>query len=118
MTADSFIARWSAASASERSDSQLSSPNSPTSSMSSVPTTISIREYALEFTATEHHHDGSTSEPRIDLYKRACFVLESKQFQTAAPDPTALAQPAVAAANSSSKRNPLPSAAPTNGTTP
>lgn len=32
---------------------------------------------------TEHHADGSTTQGRIDLYKRACFVLESKQFQEA-----------------------------------
>jgi hypothetical protein len=31
----------------------------------------------------EHHPDGSTTKGRIDLYKRQCFVLESKQFQAA-----------------------------------
>ncbi len=25
--------------------------------------------------------DGTTKEGRIDLYKRACFILESKKFQ-------------------------------------
>jgi hypothetical protein len=31
----------------------------------------------------EHHPDGSATKGRIDLYKRACFALESKQFQAA-----------------------------------
>ena len=39
--------------------------------------------YAFEYDVTEHHPDGSTTKGRIDLYKRGCFVLESKQFQAA-----------------------------------
>src|ERR1019366_2287330 len=39
--------------------------------------------YAFEYDVTEHHPDGSTTKGRIDLYKRECFVLESKQFQAA-----------------------------------
>jgi hypothetical protein len=39
--------------------------------------------YAFEYDVTEHHPDGSTTKGRIDLYKRACFALESKQFQAA-----------------------------------
>lgn len=39
--------------------------------------------YFFEHPVTEHHLDGSTSTGRIDLYKRACFVLESKQLQEA-----------------------------------
>ncbi len=39
--------------------------------------------YAFEYEVTEHHPDGSTTKGRIDLYKRGCFVLESKQFQAA-----------------------------------
>jgi hypothetical protein len=39
--------------------------------------------YFFEYPVTEHHADGSTSTGRIDLFKRACFVLESKQFQEA-----------------------------------
>src|SRR5208283_306390 len=81
--AKAFIARWAAASASERADSQpflcelcdilgvaLPEPNRETG-------------YAFEYDVTEHHPDGSTTKGRIDLYKRQCFVLESKQFQAA-----------------------------------
>jgi hypothetical protein len=37
--------------------------------------------YTFEFHVNEPQHDGTTKEGRIDLYKRACFVLESKKFQ-------------------------------------
>src|SRR5205085_10785597 len=39
--------------------------------------------YGFEYEVTQHHPDGSSSKGRIDVYKRACFVLESKQFQAA-----------------------------------
>ena len=39
--------------------------------------------YAFEYDVIEHHPDGSATKGRIDLYKRQCFVLESKQFQAA-----------------------------------
>ena len=39
----------------------------------------------FEYDVTEHHPDGSTTKGRIDLYKRECFVLESRQFRTAKP---------------------------------
>lgn len=39
--------------------------------------------YFFEYPVTEHPADGSTTQGRIDLYKRTCFVLESKQFQEA-----------------------------------
>jgi hypothetical protein len=36
-------------------------------------------DYVFERRITFEHPDGSTSPGRIDLYKRGCFVLESKQ---------------------------------------
>jgi len=78
-----FIAYWSAASASERSNSQrfllklcdlLAVPHSD-----HHPNAV----YFFEHPVTEHHLDGTTSQVRIDHYKRACFVLESKQSQDA-----------------------------------
>jgi len=36
-------------------------------------------DYVFERRITFKHPDGSTSPGRIDLYKRGCFVLESKQ---------------------------------------
>ncbi len=76
-----FIAHWSAASASERANSQpfllelcdlLGVPR---------PDPHPDKGYFFEFPIVEHHPDGTTSNGRIDLYRRAHFVLESKQFQ-------------------------------------
>ena len=78
-----FISHWSAASASERANSQpfllelcdlLEVPR---------PDPQPGKGYFFEFPIVEQHPDGTTSNGRIDLYKRTCFVLESKQFQEA-----------------------------------
>jgi len=78
-----FIAHWSAASASERANSQpfllglcdlLGVPQ---------PDPQPDKGYFFEFPIVEQHPDGTTSNGRIDLYRRAHFVLESKQFQEA-----------------------------------
>ncbi len=78
-----FISHWSAASASERANSQpfllelcdlLDVPR---------PDPQPANGYFFEFPVVEQHPDGTTSNGRIDLYKRTCFVLESKQFQEA-----------------------------------
>jgi hypothetical protein len=81
--AKAFIARWAAASASERANSQPFLCE--LCNMLGVATPEPTREtgYAFEYDVIEHHPDGSTTKGRIDLYKRACFVLESKQFQAA-----------------------------------
>ncbi len=87
---EAFIARWSAASPSERANSQpflgelcdlLSVPR---------PDAQPHGGYFFEFPVTEHHADGTTSIGRIDLYKRGCFVEESKQFQDVKPEPSQL----------------------------
>ena len=87
---EDFIAHWSAASASERSNSQpfllelcdlLDVPR---------PDNTFAHGYAFEFVVTHQHADGSTSPGRADLYKRTCFVLESKQFQEAQAKATEL----------------------------
>jgi len=78
-----FISYWSAASASERANSQpflldlcdlLGVPR---------PDPHPANGYFFEFPIVEHNPDGTTSNGRIDLYRRAHFVLESKQFQEA-----------------------------------
>jgi hypothetical protein len=78
-----FISHWSAASASERANSQpflldlcdlLDVPR---------PDPHPANGYFFEFPIVEHNPDGTTSNGRIDLYRRAHFVLESKQFQEA-----------------------------------
>ncbi|MEI6077093.1 MAG: DNA methyltransferase, partial [Verrucomicrobiota bacterium] len=76
-----FIAHWSSASASERANSQpfllelcdlLAVPR---------PDPHPANGYFFEFPVVEHNPDGTTSNGRIDLYRRKHFVLESKQFQ-------------------------------------
>jgi len=81
--AKAFIARWSAASASERANSQPFLCE--LCHMQGVATPEPTREtgYAFEYDVMKHHPDGSTTKGRIDLYKRGCFVLESEQFQAA-----------------------------------
>jgi hypothetical protein len=78
-----LISHWSAASASERANSQpflldlcdlLGAPR---------PDPQPAKGYFFEYPVVEHNPDGSTSQGRIDLYHRAHFVLESKQFQEA-----------------------------------
>ena len=81
--AKAFIARWAAASPSERANSQPFLCE--LCHILGVATPEPTREtgYAFEYDVIEHHPDGSTTKGRIDLYKRGCFVLESKQFQPA-----------------------------------
>jgi hypothetical protein len=81
--AKAFIDRWAAASASERANSQPFLCE--LCDMLGVARPEPTREtgYAFEYDVTEHHPDGSTTKGRIDLFKRRCFVLESKQFQAA-----------------------------------
>ena len=81
--AKAFIARWAAASASERANSQPFLCELCDILGVARPEPTRETGYAFEYDVTEHHPDGSTTKGRIDLYKRACFVLESKQFQAA-----------------------------------
>ncbi len=78
-----FITRWSSATASERSNSQLFL--SELCDLLALPHPDATREagYAFEFPVTQHHLDGTATNGSIDLYKRGCFVLESKQFEAA-----------------------------------
>src|SRR5664279_3053923 len=82
-SANAFIARWAAASASERANSQLFLAELCDVLGVARPEPTRENGYGFEFEVTEHHPDGSTTKGRIDLFKRACFVLESKQFQAA-----------------------------------
>ncbi len=51
--------------------------------------------YTFEFHVKDVQADGSTKEGRIDLYKRACFILESKKFQEKVAEQTTLELSAV-----------------------
>ena len=81
--AKTFIARWAAATASERANSQPFLCELCDVLGVARPEPTREGGYAFEFEVTEQHTDGSTSLGRIDLYRRGCFVLESKQFQAA-----------------------------------
>ena len=81
--AATFIARWSSSGAAERANYQLFL--SELCDLIGVPRPDPTRPddtenaYVFERSVTFYHPDGTTSTGRIDLYKRACFVLEAKQ---------------------------------------
>jgi hypothetical protein len=81
--AKAFIARWVAASASERANSQPFLCELCDILGVARPDPTSEAGYAFEYGVIQHHPDGSTTKGRIGLCKRGCFVLESKQFQAA-----------------------------------
>lgn len=85
---EEFITHWSGATASEQSISQQFLCE--LCDLLDVPQPGNQRNgsYTFEFHVSEAQHDGETKEGRIDLYKRGCFVLESKKFQQAAPQPS------------------------------
>jgi len=94
---EEFIAHWSAASPSERANSQpfllglcdiLEVPR---------PDNHPDNGYFFEYPVTENHADGTTTTGRIDLYRRGRFVLESKQFQEAKAEQSQLEIAAVEA---------------------
>jgi len=76
--AKAFIARWTAATASGRANSQPFLCELCDILGAARPEPTRETGYAFEYDVTEHHPDGSTTKGRIDLYKRGCFVLESK----------------------------------------
>jgi hypothetical protein len=87
-SAESFIARWSRAEASERANAQqflieladvLGVPR---------PSNSHADGYSFEFTVRIPRGDGTFSEGRIDLYRRASYVLEAKQFAAPREAPT------------------------------
>ena len=88
--ANDFISRWSKASPSERANSQLFL--SELCDLLGVPHPDAMPDhgYCFEFEVIQHHPDGSSTPGRIGLYKRGCFVLESKQFRGAEPVPSQL----------------------------
>ena len=78
-----FIERWKASGASERANYQLFL--SEICDVLGVPRPEPTQaedehnHYVFEKSVTFKHGDGTTTNGRIDLYKRGCFVLEAKQ---------------------------------------
>ncbi|MCC7279279.1 MAG: class I SAM-dependent DNA methyltransferase, partial [Chromatiaceae bacterium] len=80
---DAFISRWSAATGSERANHQLFLTELCT--LLGLPQPDPARAdtqdnaYCFERRVCFQHGDGTQSQGFIDLYRRACYVLESKQ---------------------------------------
>ncbi len=89
MTPEHFITRWSGASGSELANAQ-----SFTRELCELlelpvpdPAQADTRDnaYVFERRVMQHHRDGTTSERRIDCYRRGAFVLEAKKIKASAP---------------------------------
>ena len=85
MTSEEFIARWQHASGSELANAQ--SFVRELAELLGEPPPNPAREdtrdndYVFERRVIFHHGDGSSSEGRIDCYKRGHFVLEAKKWK-------------------------------------
>ena len=85
-----FITRWAGSGASERANYQLFLSElcdfigvpRPNPSVTDIAKNVYVFERDVKFQNT----DGTTSDGRIDLYKRGCFVLEAKQGAEAKRD--------------------------------
>ncbi|MDT5121251.1 MAG: hypothetical protein QOC96_733 [Acidobacteriota bacterium] len=77
-----FIARWKESGAAERANYQLflSELCDVLGVVRPQPAQADDKQnaYVFERAVTFQNGDGSTSNGRIDLYKRGCFVLEAK----------------------------------------
>ena len=82
-TIDAFLERWAAATGTERANYQLFLTELCT--LLGLPQPDPAREdhqdnaYCFERRVVFQHGDGTASVGFIDLYRRACFVLECKQ---------------------------------------
>jgi hypothetical protein len=87
---EDFISHWKGATAPEQSISQQFLCE--LCDLLDVPQPGNQRNgsYTFEFHVSETQHDGTTKEGRIDLYKRASFILESKKFQEKVIEQTSL----------------------------
>jgi hypothetical protein len=89
-TADRFIARWQSSGAAEHANYQLFLAE--LCDVLGVPRPDPSRPddtenaYVFERNVRFDHGDGDTSTGRIDLYRRGCFVLETKQGVAAAEE--------------------------------
>jgi hypothetical protein len=87
---EDFISHWKDATAPEQSISQQFLCE--LCDLLDVPQPGNQRNgsYTFEFHVSEIQGDGTTKEGRIDLYKRASFILESKKFQEKVAEQSAL----------------------------
>ncbi|MEO8011725.1 MAG: DNA methyltransferase, partial [Dokdonella sp.] len=76
-----FIARWTGVTASELSTAQSFAADLCRMLGVDTPHPDAEQQYMFERPIKFHHGDGSTSDGRIDLYRRGAFVLESKKLR-------------------------------------
>ncbi|MCM0020558.1 MAG: class I SAM-dependent DNA methyltransferase [Tagaea sp.] len=94
--ADAFIARWSVSDASERSNFQTFA-NELCDLLDVERPQTTGGDYRFERTVELRHNDETTSQGRIDLYKRGAFVLEAKQLDWRVRDTPAFTRRLLAA---------------------
>ncbi len=82
--ADAFIAKWQGVTASELSTSQSYLIDLCQLLGVDTPHATAELDYMFERPIKFAHGDGSSSEGRIDLYRRGAFVLESKKLRQGA----------------------------------
>ena len=87
---EDFISHWKGATAPEQSVSQQFLMELCELLEVDRPGNQRQGGYTFEFHVSETQHDGSTKLGRIDLYKRASFILESKKFQEKIVEQTSL----------------------------
>jgi len=93
---DAFLARWSGAGASERANAQLFLTELADLLGVPRPGNDHAHGYSFEFPVKIPTGPGLTTDGRIDLYRRGCFVLEAKQFVAPKTEPTNLELAALA----------------------
>ncbi len=86
--ATAFITRWAGAQAT--SATELATAQSFVTELCELlgvpkPHPTPDQSYQFERPVVFTHADGSTSQGRIDCYRRGCFVLEAKKLKHAAP---------------------------------
>lgn len=83
-----FITHWSKAEASERANSQQFLCELTALLDLPRPSNSHQDGYSFEYPIRIPRGDGTTTQGFLDLYRRGCFVLESKQFVAPAPEPS------------------------------
>lgn len=81
---EDFIARWAASQGAERANfhlfaSKLCALLGVEQPKSAYGTTPEMNDYCFERGVKFKAHDGSTSDSRIDFYRKGAFVMEAKQ---------------------------------------
>ncbi|HEV7868060.1 MAG TPA: type IIL restriction-modification enzyme MmeI, partial [Chthoniobacteraceae bacterium] len=103
-TPDEFIERWSNAEASERANAQLFLSELADLLAVPRPGNSHASGYSFEFPVKIPTGPGGTTDGRIDLYRRGCFVLEAKQFAAPKAEQTDLELAAAASGASDGKK--------------